>query len=463
MIIPKESKRNHQQLSHCNVKFFEFVEQNPDSLVRSNFSSLVWDENTKLQPWPLFINRTRKKEMETATIRLCKLIKQIPLRIFNNNPDKISQYYKMPVDIVKMQLDTSDQGHIDQLMGRGDFVMSSSGLKCIEFNVSSDLGGLEKPIWESMYINIPIISRFLEKYRVKINNTNSLTALLGGLIDIAIANGHQQKEINIAFVVRGYREGWLEKEISYLSQSYQDVLGTKNRHLQGQIIFCEYHQLNTTTNGVYYEGKNVRVQVHILIELYAGMVMPDILEHFKKGNILLYNGPITRLLSSKLNLALLSEQKNSAIFNEEERKIIQAHIPWTRKIDIMDTTYKGTKIRLDDFILSNKDKLVIKPSEGAAGMGVYVGKNATNVQWQEAVIRAISRKNCLVQEYIESVPYLFQNGESGCVEYNVVWGGFLFGDEYLGVWVRMLPVEDDKGIINAHQGAEETVVFEVEE
>jgi hypothetical protein len=461
MLIKKDFKENHKQLSDCNAKFLEFVEKNPDSLVRSNFSSLVWDENTKLQPWPLFINSTRKKEIETATIRLCKLIKQIPLRIFNNNPDKISQYYKMPGDIVKMQLDTSDQGHIDQLMARGDFVMSSSGLKCIEFNVSSDLGGMEKPIWESMYLNIPIISRFLEKYRVKINNTNSLAALLGGLIDIAISNGHQQKEINIAFVVRGYRGGWLEKEISYLSQSYRDVLGAKNRHLQGQIIFCEYHQLNTSSNGVYYEGKNVRV--HILIELYAGMVMPDVLEHFKQGNILLYNGPITRLLSSKLNLALLSEHKNSAIFSEEERKIIQAHIPWNRKIDAIDTTYKGTKIRLDNFILSNKDKLVIKPSEGSSGMGVYMGKKVTTAQWQEAVIRAISQKNWLVQEYIESLPYLFQEGEIGCLEHNVVWGGFLFGDEYLGGWVRLLPVEDEKGIISAKRGAEESVVFEVEE
>lgn len=462
MMITEDIKRNHHRLSNCSVKFLEFVEKNPDCLIRSSFSSLQWhDKKIKLQPWPTFINQKKKEEMAAASIRLCKLIKRIPQRIFNNNPDKISQYYRMPPDIVKMQLDTSNQQHIDQLMARGDFIISASGLKCIEFNVSSDLGGLEKPIWESMYLNTPIISRFLENNRAEVKNTNLLALLLRRLIDIVMSNWPRQKEINIAFVIPGYMEGHRNKEISYLNQSYQGVLGVKNKHLQGQIIFRDYHHLNTDANGVYDEVKKVRV--HILIELYTGMVMPDILGHFKQGNLLLYNGPITRLLSSKLNLGLLSESEDSTIFSGEEREIIKTYIPWSRKIDTVDTTYKGTKIRLDNFLLSNKEKFVIKPSEGSGGIGICVGKNTRATQWIEAVKLAVSQKNWLAQEYIESLPYLYQTGESGCGEHNVIWGGFVFGTEYVGGWVRILSRKDSKGIINRLQGAEEGVIFEVDE
>jgi hypothetical protein len=462
MVITEEIKKNHQQLSNCSVQFLEFVENCPDSLIRSNFSALEWhDKKIKLQSWPTFINRNRKKDMETASIQLCKLIKQVPRRIFKNNPDKISHYYRMPLDIVKIQLDTSNQEHIDQLMARGDFIISSSGLKCIEFNISSDLGGLEKPIWESMYLNTPIISRFLKNNQVQIKNTNLLAVLLRHLIDIALAKWPRQKEINIAFVIPGCKESFRNKELSYLKQSYQEVLRVKNKHLQGQIIFCDYHYLSTAANGVYDEGKKVRV--HILIELYTGMVMPEILECFRQGNILLYNGPITRLLSSKLNLGLLSENENSAIFSDEERKIIQTYIPWSRKIDTIDTNYKGTKIRLDNFLLSNKEKFLIKPSEGAGGMGVCVGKNATAAQWQEAVRLAISQKNWLIQEYIQSLPYLYQTSEIGYGEHDVIWGGFVFGSEYVGEWVRLLARKNSTGIINRLQGAEEGIVFEVEE
>jgi hypothetical protein len=462
MMITEDIKRIHKQLSNCSVKFLEFVEKDPDCLMRSSFSSLQWhDKQIKLQPWPTFINRNRKKDMEIASIRLCNLIKQVPRRIFNNNPAKISQYYRMPLDIVKMQLDTSSQEHIDQLMARGDFIISASGLKCIEFNVSSDLGGLEKPIWESMYLNTPIISKFLENHQVQIKNTNLLTVLLRHLLDIALSKWPRQKKINIAFVIPGYRKGSRNKEFSYLSQSYREVLEVKNKHLQGQIIFCDYHHLSTSNNGVYLEENMGRV--HILIELYTGMVMPEILDRFKQGNILLYNGPITRLLSSKLNLGLLSENENSAIFNEEERKIIQTYIPWSRKIDIIDTTYKGTKVRLDNFLLSNKEKFLIKPSEGAGGMGVCVGKNTTAAQWREAVELALSQKKWLTQEYVQSLPYLYQVGENGCSQHNVIWGGFVFGSEYVGEWVRLLARKDSKGIINRKQGAEEGIVFEVEE
>jgi hypothetical protein len=43
------------------------------------------------------------------------------------------------------------------------------------------------------------------------------------------------------------------------------------------------------------------------------------------------------------------------------------------------------------------------------------------------------------------------------------WGFFMFGPHYAGVWVRVLPRKKSKGVINCHQGASVSVVFNVDE
>jgi glutathionylspermidine synthase len=411
MKITKEIMAVHRELSDTSAAFLEFVEKNPGASERSQYRSLKWhDERVKLQPWPTFINQKKKKEMATASIRVCNLIKNLLQRLFDSEPGKISHYYEIPADLVKMQLNATNKEHIARLLARGDFIFSPSGIKCIEYNISSDLSGLETPIWQSMYSKVPLISRFLEENHVKIKNNNLLSFLLKYLAGIGRAKWPSRAEINISFVIQDYTEGQWDREEVYLNQLYKDILAVGNKSLKGQIIFCDYHQLNTSNNGVFHREK----QIHILVEFYSGMVMPEILNCFKNGDILVYNGPITRLLSNKLNLALLSENRDSAIFSDEERQIIKKYIPWTRKLTVGDTTYDGARIKLKDFVFSNREKLVIKPSENYGGIGVCIGKNTPDSQWRENVTQAIMQKGWLVQEYVQSLPYLYQSGENGC-------------------------------------------------
>jgi hypothetical protein len=79
------------------------------------------------------------------------------------------------------------------------------------------------------------------------------------------------------------------------------------------------------------------------------------------------------------------------------------------------------------------------------------------------VKRAFREKNWLVQEYVKSYSYLYQEGEYGCAEHIAAWGVFVFGSRFGGLWIRVLPAENKKGVINSGQGAEESVVLEIEE
>ena len=213
-------------------------------------------------------------------------------------------------------------------------------------------------------------------------------------------------------------------------------------------------------NCIYYK-KN---RVHALMEMYLGYVSPDVLTAFRAGNLRLVNGPISFLLSNKLNLALLSDPGNARVFTPEEKNIIHKYVPWTRKIIPGSTTYRDEKIAsLEGFMLSNKEKLVIKPSMGLGGQGICIGTKSSPPEWEQAVKTAIKEKNWLVQEWVESSPGIYQAGENGCERCDMVWGFFVFGSRYSGAWVRVMPQANSKGVVNCHQGATVSIIFEVDD
>ena len=107
--------------------------------------------------------------------------------------------------------------------------------------------------------------------------------------------------------------------------------------------------------------------------------------------------------------------------------------------------------------------LVIKPGHGYGGENVFIGKNTSKQKWTEMINKALLGKNWFVQEAIEYQPYLYQASENGCFKHDSVWGFFAFGSRAGGGWLRVLPQKDNRGIVNCHQGATVSAIFEVAE
>ncbi|UCH98155.1 MAG: hypothetical protein JSV88_15245, partial [Candidatus Aminicenantes bacterium] len=203
MKITPDIRAAHEKLSNASLRFLEFVEKNPGALMRSSFSTLEGkDDVGKLQPWPAFVNQYTRNQMEKACVNVFKLIKRIPGLIFANDPYKMSRYYEIPPDIVKIQLDGVNDRHIDNLLARGDFIFSPTGLKCLEYNVSAGVGGMQVAYWEPMYANIPVISKFLQENQIKMCNKNLLSLLIEHLFNRAAEKFPTgETEINIALVI----------------------------------------------------------------------------------------------------------------------------------------------------------------------------------------------------------------------------------------------------------------------
>lgn len=450
----------HRQLSQTSVDFLEYVQRTPKSMIRREYDlTKLQASGENFQPWPTFVNQHTRQQLKHVATGILDLIRSLPQRFFNLNPKLIAQYFNFLERDVRLLIPFTEPLHLDMMLSRGDYAMTATGIKCFECNIVGSLGGWEVSYLQHHYAHVPVIAQFLQEKNIQVCNYNLLDVLFKHLIQsirrkfgtsVTTCNSMIMMPLTSEWHIRDRQEGML-------TGIYQQALKETNN--QGNLYFGRVSDV-TLKNDVLYFKNN---RINLILEMVFGAIPPEVYQSFLAGNMCLINGPICRLLSDKFNIALLSENQDSDLFTADERQIIKSTIPWTRRVGDYTTEYNSEPVKLVDFMLANKDKLVIKPKDGISGVGVVVGRYATPEVWQAAVKHALSEFRWVVQEYIESLSYMYQNGADQAALYRINWGLFVFGKEYAGEFLRYLPLSNDRGVMNRSKGAEEGVVFGVNE
>jgi hypothetical protein len=92
----------------------------------------------------------------------------------------------------------------------------------------------------------------------------------------------------------------------------------------------------------------------------------------------------------KAFFAVLTDERNGALFSHHERETIRRHIPWTRVVEDVGTAHYGEHIELLAFMRKTRENLVLKPSDEYGGSGVTLGWETNEHDWDEAIARALS-------------------------------------------------------------------------
>ncbi len=119
----------------------------------------------------------------------------------------------------------------------------------------------------------------------------------------------------------------------------------------------------------------------------------------REGAVCMVNPFRCKILHKKASLAVLSDEANAHLFTAEERRVIGAHIPWTRRVVERQTTFQGGQVDLVPFIAENRERLVLKPNDEYGGKGIVLGWLTDPERWSEAVKTALSEPY-VVQERI---------------------------------------------------------------
>lgn len=487
MDISEEIKHNHRNLSRTNLDFLEYAIQHPEFQKEANFRKMDMEGYFyKLHPWPTFVNQHSRLEMETVSRNVFDLLRKIP-SIFQHDPEQVARFYGVPDELARYFIEGVDPFDLDILVGRGDFIIAEDDVKYLEYNINTNIGGLEIPLWESKYFAVPMHTDFFKSHQVSFRRKDVCAELLEHIARTQLRRFPDlNQEINIAIPISEFLTKSKENtKEAYFNSIYRAVREKLNIP-SGKVIFCTYPQIKQVGDLVFVDDQ----PVFTIMELCQGYIPRNLWELFKEGKIILYNGPISWMLSSKSNLALLSGMQTSPLFSADEQETIRRHIPWTRNVNAGKTDFMGDELDMEDLLIRHREQLVLKPALGSGGRGIVVGKFTPPRQWEALAKSALKAQDWrhlefkipeteqewhqfstnaqnfvtwTVQEYIESIPLVYQAGDFGYSVHRTVWGFILFGSRYAGGLVRALPERIPEGVINCHQGAKLSVMFEVGE
>lgn len=136
---------------------------------------------------------------------------------------------------------------------------------------------------------------------------------------------------------------------------------------------------------------------------------------YRDGNVCVVNSFRSELAEKKAIFDLLTDETITAQFPLAERKAIREYIPWTRVVSSSKTTFHSEQIELPEFILKNRQTLVLKPNDGSTDHPSFRGWETDDAGWERALKTAL-RSPYVVQERVAPIAERFPIYRYGEVE-----------------------------------------------
>ena len=449
---------SHRALSAVDLRFREIAHRSPELLDRRQFELLDRKNDLldfPLQSWPTFLGPAKLAELQDAARGVNRLLQSVPERVFGRDWARLAAFYRLDPRVAEV-LFLPPTG-ADTLMSRGDFIATADGFRCIEFNFAGNLGGWEATIIGGLQIATPPVARFLDREGIEPAFTDTMAAIFRHVIDDLRAKGIvREGGFTLAFVVEPERVPRAERFLAYLRRELRRALAAMDLDLDGQLVLCAYDDLAVSGGRALLGGRRIEA----VVELAGPPAPPRVYLLFRSGGLGLYNSPVGPLLSDKRTLALLSQHAGSGAYCAAERALIAAAVPWTRLAAPGPVEYEGATHELGELLAARPERFVLKAADSFGGREVVLGRFVPPEQWRAAVAAALAGDRWIVQEALESLPYLYQSGPYGCAVHDLIWGPFVFGDRYGGTFLRMQP-KGRGGPVNSGLAACEGIALEV--
>jgi hypothetical protein len=157
-----------------------------------------------------------------------------------------------------------------------------------------------------------------------------------------------------------------------------------------------------------------RVRTHEFLVRYDLTVHP-LIRAYREGAVCIVNSFRSDIAQRKAMLDLLTDETVTGKFPIAERKAIRAFIPTTRVMGERKVHWGGATVDLPDFVLKNRETLVLRPNGDSSEMTEFEGASMDDVQWERACKRAI-RDRYVVQETVAPVTAKFPISVYGMLE-----------------------------------------------
>lgn len=433
----------------------------PEQFDRSSIPQFL-NTITQLQRWPIVVTEQRHAQFGKMTSDLVGVLRRIVFDAFREDLAGAKAYFRAPVDCPFEHLFAQPNG-LEECIARADFVLTDRGLQLLEFNMGPSIAGWEVSLFERFYRADPQLDWLFRDPQPPLSTLQPIELMIRHAFKTAHAHFCQSVDyrgrINLGIAVAPDVIDAAREMIGVLRGEARGAQASGNRTPANDILcFSKDSAINCTDSALLIDG----ARVHAIIDLtHETSLQARFIDAFKAGAVVLLNAPAPVMLGSKSSVALLSEAAALArTGSAADKAIVEAMVPWTRRVvPDSDLDFHGDAGPARDILLANRARLVLKPDNERSGIGVLIGARASEAVWSAAVDHALL-KNCFVaQELCISQKFVAPANGRICT-HDLIWSVFVFGNEFAGSYVRMLPDSNSDGVVNVDRGATETIVFQ---
>jgi hypothetical protein len=345
---------------------------------------------------PHFLTRRRYDALVKAAEALLSAIDRIK-QMALANPALLSRMELLPAE--KM-LASIDPGYpylaVTSLL---DTHLDNGSLRFVNYNADTAPGVAFGTALDELFYDCPPVKQFRRQY--KLSRLGSTKHLVQSALQAYKEFGGRRKprigvlEFRQPFQASEPSEYLLLCELFRKEGCAAEIVSPDQLEYKGGVL----RQENFVIDLVF---RRVKVQEFLLrFDLSHPLVRA-----YRDRAVCMVNSFRSELAHKKAIFDLLTDETITAGFPAAERRAIRDYIPWTRVVTETKTIFEGKTIDLIDFILKNREKLVLKPNDDSGEEPAYQGWLTDDAGWERA-LRAATRRPYVVQERVEPTRVVF--------------------------------------------------------
>lgn len=375
---------------------------------------------------PLFSSLTRTRQAADDLTGLFTVMASLPDRLFGG--DRRAFCAAIGADPRRTELMTRFDGE-PILYGRADLYDDGSEYRLLEFNIGSELGGVDISEANRSLLAHKEFGAFAEEHGLSTVDTPAEIAR-----QFVRATQKEAPVVATLEAIGGMAayEG--------LHRSFQDTM----KRYGIELLMGEVDQVQDKDGRLYLHGR----PLDLILRYYsAHQVARDprndepvetVMRAYAEGKVALWTPLTASMFSYKSCLPLVSDPDMRAELSPDENALIDRILPWTRTL-VPD---------LVDQVRAEREQLILKPFAGLSGRGIRVGWDQTDREWSETVAECL-RGDYIVQRRVVPVTEPVVDAKTGAVEdWLAVWGLFVFPDGYGGAFCRAVPSSGGASVVN---------------
>lgn len=399
---------------------------------------------------PLLLTHDQVRKVATVAETLDRVVDKVIKAYLE---DEFVRTYFPYTDIPKEWIEWDPGYKKPTVLNRHDALYDGKTLKFIEFNCDNPGGRGWADTYELLYMDFPIYKPFLREFVVA-PHRSIMSAQMEALLASYREFGGTKRSPRIALV------SWKQFLAGSDNEIVRDFLiehGVESNFVDAREF--EIRQGKVWSNQVQFDLFDITLRFTFFKRFPREH--QEFLRAIRERLACAVNPLRAAIGSQKELLSFITNEDNHHYFTDEEAETIKEHVPWTRRMDETITLAPdGTDIALLEYCLKKRDKLVLKPTDGAGGHGVSVGAATERDKWEAAVRGAIGCPWWIVQEAVNipeyEMPVLKDNKvvlEKRCLNVNP----YVFNGKYVGCLGRV----SDSKVINVSSGGGIIPIFEL--